>query len=292
MYLFENKVQYSLPSYKIQELYFQGITAAAIDIETTGLSSKHHPVILIGVLSPAEKDSWNITQFFARSPDEEAEILHAFFQFIEPYDLLFNYNGTSFDLPFLNRRSQHLHLNMQVPLHKSFDLYRVIQTSYLSEILPDLKLKTIESFLGVSRKDQISGQESTRLYQKYLASKDERLLHQILLHNQEDLSSFLSCLPIFQKINFHQSVFRHGFPVACQNKVLYVQAIQLLPSGISARGKISDASMDYQFYQEDFTFSLDHQSGNFLLHIFQNHIPTEYRQINLLVKNVLQQISF
>ena len=66
--------------------------ALFFDIETTGFSSAHTQVYLIGCAS-RRGSHLMIDQFFAEQPSDESEILTAFMQFIKDFDTLITFNG-------------------------------------------------------------------------------------------------------------------------------------------------------------------------------------------------------
>ena len=73
------------------------------DIETTGFSSAHTQVYLIGCA--ARKGNLSCTtQFFAETSAEEKSILSAFLNLASQYQSLISFNGLRFDLPYLKER--------------------------------------------------------------------------------------------------------------------------------------------------------------------------------------------
>lgn len=272
--------------------YFSGCRLAAFDIETTGLSSEKHAVILIGVLCCSPKGC-RIIQYFAEDPREEPAVLQAFLSFCQSCDVLFNYNGSSFDLPFLNRRARKFGLT-PVPDCKSFDLYRMIKQSCLPCVLPDLKLKTVEKLAGIRRTDSISGRDSVSLYKKYILTKDNTLGKQILLHNYEDVLSFTSFGKLARKIDMHHAFSKCGFAVKADAAAFYVQHIHFQPSRIFVQGKILGAPSDQSYYLENLTLLVNTKTSDFSLTLFSEEgaFPPDPRQINRLVINTLKQFSF
>lgn len=272
--------------------YFEGCRLAAFDIETTGLSSEKHAVILIGVLN-CTPEGCRITQYFAEDPREEPAVLQAFLSFCQSCDVLFNYNGSSFDLPFLDRRAEKFGFS-PIPGCKSFDLYRIIKQSCLACVLPDLKLKTVEKLAGIQRNDQISGKDSVSLYKKYTVSRDQTLGKQILLHNYEDVFSFTSFGKLARKIDIHQGFSRYGFPVKAGTAVFYIQKLTFHPTRIFAQGNILGAYSDQSYYLEEMTLLVSTKTSGFELTLFADRdpFPPDPRQINRLVINALKRFSF
>ena len=73
------------------------------DIETTGLNSNYCKVILIGILFN-KNNKTIIKQFFANTENDEKELLLAFINCIKNYQNHIAFNGSNFDIPFLNNR--------------------------------------------------------------------------------------------------------------------------------------------------------------------------------------------
>ncbi len=200
------------PRYKSRafDLYFGGMELGALDIETTGLSPQRSQFILGGLLH-AEKDCLVSRQFFACDLTQEQETLCAYLKAVNEKDVLLTYNGHRFDLPFMQGRAKE---DCAFPFE--LDLYRLLKGySPIRKLLPNLKQKTVESFMGLweHRKDEISGKESVELYYQYLAQKDPALKEKILLHNHDDLFQLYRLLPVLEKTDLHHGMFDLGFPV-------------------------------------------------------------------------------
>ena len=74
-----------------------------LDIETTGLTASGSQLYLIGCAFYRD-GNWQIKQWFAQSPEEEPELIKAFFTFAKDYSYLMHYNGNTFDLPYLKQK--------------------------------------------------------------------------------------------------------------------------------------------------------------------------------------------
>lgn len=200
------------------------------DIETTGFSAHESYVYLIGCAYYRD-NSFRLIQWFLDGIDEEIKLISLFFEFIQSYRLLIHYNGSGFDLPYLLQKVNIHNLPYNFKHIDSFDIYKQIIPYKKRLPLSDLKLKTVERFLDIKRRDPYSGGELIDVYMKYLAfhtleqkkvgvsslhpAKQSGLpilgsgntkdyLNALLLHNAEDvmglliISSILSYVDLFQ----------------------------------------------------------------------------------------------
>lgn len=214
--------------YKLKEIMF-------FDIETTGLSANTSFVYLIGCIT-YEENSWQLTQWLLEDPNQEIELLKAFSHKAKSLKRIIHYNGNNFDTPYLTNK--YIKYNLQLPFSDldSLDLYKKVMPYKKLFAFPNLKLKTIEKYLGFNRKDQYSGKELINIYQQYIGmikyelliskyniftkvtmsnpslsdtepsnnmSSDE-LANILLLHNSEDIVSLLKVSNILSYTDFFE----------------------------------------------------------------------------------------
>ncbi len=197
-----NKIEHSLEL----ENYIKG-NSCFLDIETTGLSRNRNMIYLIGILFFNKKDNkWILKQYFANSIDQELNLLNTFIDDISLFDNIINYNGDSFDLPFINHRLKLLGSNKSIDMDKSFDLYRIIRQNKIFLDLENLKLKTIEEYLGFYREDLYTGFQCISFYKNYIKSKDANLKSKVLKHNHDDLVYMLDVITILDVLNSKKSI--------------------------------------------------------------------------------------
>lgn len=156
------------------------------DIETTGFSPRQAYIYLIGA-GVCHNGGYQIHQWLAQNPSEEKEILTAFTEFSRSYDTLVHFNGEAFDLPFVNKRCEHLNLVHHLHGLKSIDLYKRISPYKNVLKLLNVKQKSMEHFLGINRKDPYHGGELIPMYYEYVKTQDEELKNRLLLHNYDDM---------------------------------------------------------------------------------------------------------
>lgn len=176
--------------------YFDLEHSVFFDIETTGFSPKNSYIYLIGCMYKSG-DKMAIKQWFLDDYNTEKELLCDFMNFINSYATLITFNGDNFDIPFVNGRLNRHKILKNLDNFTSHDLYKYASKLKKMLRLPNLKLKTIESFLGINREDVFSGGDLINVYHAYSESKDEKLLKVLLLHNFEDVLAMPTLLNIY-----------------------------------------------------------------------------------------------
>ena len=166
------------------------------DIETTGLSADTSSLYLIGCLYYRD-NTWHTIQWFADDYQSEKALLTAFFDFMKDFSVLIHYNGTGFDIPYLQKKCKQHKLSFSFEAIQSLDIYKEL-TPYKKLLpLPNLKQKTIEGILGIQREDKYDGGQLIQVYVEYIHNKFKKTtgcedcLSLLLLHNREDLEGLL-----------------------------------------------------------------------------------------------------
>ncbi len=202
---------------------YQEKKAIYFDIETTGLSTQGSYVYLIGC-AYEEDGMYQLSQWLCTEPAEEKDLLCLFFDKAKTYDLIVHYNGTGFDLPFLEKKAKRHCLNNPLPYLESIDLYNVARSKKHLFFLPNLKLKTMEEFFGFTRTDIFSGGDLIEVYAQFLGlhhlnsltgnSKEQEetaLGHVLLLHNAEDVKNLPSLTVLLFLRNLSAFVDKRAF---------------------------------------------------------------------------------
>jgi len=159
------------------------------DIETTGLSPKSASIYLIGCAFYTAS-GWVSRQYFAQTPKQEEEMLHSFCSFAAGFTDFVNFNGTTFDIPFIQARCKKYAIKAFEPAN-NIDIYRQIRPFKNLLHLSGCRQKQLEEYLGIYREDTFNGGELIELYQVYGETLDEKLLQILLLHNFEDIQGML-----------------------------------------------------------------------------------------------------
>ncbi len=187
--------------------------AFLFDIETTGFKAKTSQLYLIGVAQPLSSQGsgagWQITQFFAESPSDEANVLAAFIDYCQSRKVVIHFNGDRFDIPYIQEKCQQFGLISPFIDLISIDMFadfkplkKLLGLSHMNQI-------SLELFLGLTREDQYDGGELIKIYKKFvklrkvsvpespsmdaeLQNELSELLELLLLHNREDVSGMLT----------------------------------------------------------------------------------------------------
>ncbi len=175
-----------------------------LDIETTGFTARSSYLYLIG-LAYYESGKWCTIQWLSEAYEQEVEILNAFFDYIKGYKYLVHFNGNQFDLPYILQKCKQYDLDYSFDKFIGIDLYKRIAPCKVFLGLQNCKLKTMESFLGIDRKDAFTGGELIGVYHDYVKDPSEFSRNTLLLHNEDDLKGMLSILPMLSYFDLFNS---------------------------------------------------------------------------------------
>lgn len=164
------------------------------DIETTGLSAHVSSLYLIGALWHDETDgSFHTKQWFADDYVSEKELITSFTHFLSDFTTLVHYNGSGFDIPYIEKKCISLELPSPFETIKSLDIFREIRSLKPMFDVPNLKLPTVEKLCGFLRTDHLTGKDCIQVYSSFMQKKYfrdaemETEREKLLLHNKEDI---------------------------------------------------------------------------------------------------------
>lgn len=283
-----------------------GKRAIYFDIETTGLSAQTSYVYLIGCACEEEK-GLTLTQWLCTEPAEEKELLRLFFEKAAAFELLLHYNGTGFDLPFLEKKAARHHLTSPLSLMESLDLYKTARAIKPWLPLPNLKLRTMERFFGFSRTEPFSGADLIEVYAQFLGlhhlnaltnnkKKDEEtaLVQVLLLHNAEDVKNLPSLTVLFFLRHLPSFLTEHTLPTQAtlSSSPTDAPAADSLSPDTPAANRTEQFSVSYLLpfaLPKDFSlslpweasairlfFSAEHRTVSFLLPVFRGTLKHFY----------------
>ncbi|WP_058485216.1 ribonuclease H-like domain-containing protein [Defluviitalea phaphyphila] len=196
------------------------------DIETTGFSPINSHLYLIGCIY-FKNDNWIFNQFFAENPSEEEDVLREFFKLTKSFKYIVHFNGDTFDIPYLEKKSNLLSIENTLNKLKSIDILKDIRPFKKILGLENCKLKTVEKYLNINRKDIYNGGELIEQYYNYCKTFNKNLKDNLLLHNEEDLYGLMEILRIYDIITFIKNITKPNYIIdifnikLCNNTLLF-----------------------------------------------------------------------
>jgi uncharacterized protein YprB with RNaseH-like and TPR domain len=147
---------------------------AYLDIETTGLSWLNAEITVIGLYLSNDIDG-RMVQLIGREITR-----HSIIEALEGVHNVFTYNGSRFDLPFIQAV---LGIDLQSTITNHYDLmYDCWRCNLYGGF------KSVELQLGIPRKLQgITGLDAINLWYKYQQDGDQKALATLLEYNKEDV---------------------------------------------------------------------------------------------------------
>lgn len=213
MKIWQNEAAFAADNPIIEEVFTESVLF--FDIETTGFSPANTQIYLIGCA--ARRGNFIcITQFFAEKPQDEKSVLTAFLKLAHQYDSLISFNGLGFDVPYLKKRLEHHGLKDTLTL-SHLDIFQRISKFKSILRLPNMKQKSLEAFLGITREDKYTGGELINIYLNYVKHPDADSASLLQLHNYEDLLGMPGLLPILS----YPRLFEGDFQVISYEKNAY-----------------------------------------------------------------------
>ena len=251
------------------------------DIETTGLSADTSYLYLIGVIY-AKAGELFLSQWFCDEYSEEKEVLTSFRDFIKDFPALGHYNGTGFDIPYLNKKFKRHCLSYQIDTEHTTDIYKLLLPFKKHTVFPDFKQKTLEQYAGFTRTDTFSGGDLTEVYAAYAGKyrlatltgnteEADALRYVMLLHNHDDLLGLFH-LYCKTKLTDYLSGKLQPSVIRLEQGLLYTFDVPLLPFPLS-------------LLQNECTFTVTEQETDLLLPFFEGDLKyffTDYKNYSYL----------
>lgn len=185
-----------LKDYDYIKDYFGDKKVCMFDIETTGLSPDYSFTYIIGI-NIFDGETWQIIQLFNDDGTSEPEMIRVFQEFIKDYDVLVEFNGDRFDIPYIKKRMAHINRKYSISLKDnfdevtSFDLMKCIRPLKFALGLPNIKQKTIEKYFGINRLDMYNGGQLIEVYLDYLSTQSQKNRKLVLRHNRDDMEGMI-----------------------------------------------------------------------------------------------------
>jgi len=151
---------------------------AYLDIETTGLSSFYDDITVVGIY--LANDSGNRLVQLVGGDVTRINLLRT----LRCVDTIYTYNGSRFDLPFINLR---LGVNLREHFHHRDLMYDCWSNNLYGGF------KSVERQLGILRRVRgIGGAEAVILWSRYQIDHDRKALDLLLEYNREDVVNLMT----------------------------------------------------------------------------------------------------
>ena len=196
----------------ITEKYFSDRKVIMFDIETTGLSAQRSFTYIIGI-NVYENGHWTIIQLFNDDGMSESEMIDTFLKMLPDYDVLVEFNGDRFDIPYIRTRMDFISSKTGFRFKDTFndiptvDLMKVIKPYKFALGLPNIKQKTIEKYMDIHRIDMYNGGQLIDVYLSYLSALDNHSKSLVLQHNRDDMAGMIEILPVLSVEAFSNGFF-------------------------------------------------------------------------------------
>jgi uncharacterized protein YprB with RNaseH-like and TPR domain len=144
-----------------------------LDIETTGLSRTYCDLTVVGVAVMRGVQQW-VGQLVGDQISADRVL-----GLLEGVDEIYTYNGSRFDLPFLQQR-------LNLDLRRQYAHTDLMYKCWLQNLKGGLKV--VETRLGIERRLQdMNGFMAVRLWWDYVNDHDTQALQKLLEYNREDV---------------------------------------------------------------------------------------------------------
>ncbi|MBQ3424659.1 MAG: ribonuclease H-like domain-containing protein [Clostridia bacterium] len=165
-----------------------------LDTETTGLSGGAGTVAFLVGVGLVEGGELVIEQYMLREYSDEPELIHRLSGRMAGFDAVCTFNGRNFDMPLLKARF--IMCRMQALWRDLEDLDLLYPARRAWKLrLGSCRLSRLETeVLGMSREGDLPGSEVPARFFEYLKHGDERLLEDVLAHNQQDIATLATLL--------------------------------------------------------------------------------------------------
>lgn len=183
--------------------------ALFFDIETTGLSHINSSIISISTLI-FENETFKMYQLFCEHKPDEKEMIKYFKEYIENKKYIITYNGNTFDIPFIINKAIQYNIHHNLNKVIKIDLYSDMRYLKNKLNIDNLKLKTVEKYFNINRKDVINGQDVIILYEAFRIDPRKEFSTLILQHNFEDVYNlpllFKNIISLYDKIIMYPNI--------------------------------------------------------------------------------------
>jgi len=160
-------------------------SAAFVDFEA-GSHPRGGSCLFLAGIGRLHEDAFVVTQYLARTPEEERDVLERTARDLAAAPQLVTFNGRSFDVPLLVERTAAEGIEW-APARDHFDLLRMAER-LVKRRFADARLVTLErELLRYTRIDDLPGAAAPRAWLELFEEGRDRLLTAVLRHNLLDV---------------------------------------------------------------------------------------------------------
>ncbi len=168
-----------------------------MDLESTALEADVGYLVGGGFMDESGKFKW----FYSENPSREKEALSSIIEYMSRHHIVFTWNGSKFDIPFLTARAVKHNLRAELiykPTH--FDLAEFIRNHLRLSLT---NLYHVARFLNIVKDINVEGIDVPSLYLKAVKN-DRNAAVKIKKHCKDDLevlrNVYLKILPILREV--------------------------------------------------------------------------------------------
>ena len=174
-----------------------------LDTETTGLSGGAGTIAFEVGLGYVAGDGFVVEQFLMRDYPEEPLLLQAVGAFAARFPALVTFNGRTFDVPLLQSRFQMNRINPACLNAPHGDMLHAARRVWKLRLGRCTLQRLEQAVLGVSREDDLPGEQVPQTYFRFLRDGDFAPLERILTHNRQDIVSLAQLFFFLCKLHAH-----------------------------------------------------------------------------------------
>lgn len=243
-----------------------------LDIETSGLCKQKSCILLIG-LGIYENHVLTHHTWYLENPEDEVQLIIQCINKFKSLTKLYTYNGSSFDLSFLQSRAECYGLSFllssrlthvdfkKLPLFKAF-------------LGPTLTRQAIESKLQYKRHLQSSGRQLAQSNTLYLNTKQTVYKTLMASHHKEDLESLIVMYSFYRFLSSFQHAHLNHHSLEPDTLILSLHLSSSYPCDLSLC--LDDFLLNYKKDTNYITLSLSPQK----LTLKQPLNPKDYFVVN------------
>lgn len=168
-----------------------------MDLESTALEADVGYLVGGGFMDESGRFKW----FYSEIPSREKETLSSIIEYMSKHHIVFTWNGSRFDIPFLTARAVKYNLRAELiykPTH--FDLAEFIRSNFRFSLT---SLYHVARFFNIVKDVDVEGIDVPSLYLRALRN-DRRASVKIRKHCRDDLevlrTIYLKILPILREV--------------------------------------------------------------------------------------------